>query len=173
MAGGPLKHDFPLRKTALLLCALLLFVPVVLAAWPVDILVIADSTNQQNGKKPILRASSLLGRDITASIIHSVQLTPVIDIYRVQEGRLWVWEEKIQSHNAGLPFAKPARGRFLYDSPWIIVQGASRPVAPLYYRVGTEQLGKNVLCAFALPCMELWRDFPGKRLVFHVIRGTL
>lgn len=111
----------------------------------------------------------LLGRGVTNTIIHSVQLTPVIDEYRVQEGRIWAWREKILSHNAGLPSLKPERGRFAYDPPWMIVEGTGAAWESFLYRVGTEGLGKNELCIFPDPCRELWREIPGARLLFQVV----
>ena len=77
------------------------------------------------------------------------------------------------SHNAGLPSLKPERGRFLYDSPWMIVQGGGQSWKTLHYRVGTETLGKNELCIFPRPCRELWRELPGKQIVFQVVPSRL
>lgn len=145
-----------------------------LACWPMDFLEITHTAPEPNGESGVfLRAPALLGRDVCSRIVHSVQLTPVIDIYRVQEGRIWFWREKIMSHGAGLPSEKPARGRFIHDPPWMIVEGGGMSQNTLIYRVGTEHLGKNELRVFALPSRELWREIPGKRLVFHTVPGYL
>ena len=74
---------------------------------------------------------------------HSVQLTPVIDEYRIGQGRIWSWEERVQSHNAGLPFDAPKRGRFIMAAPWMIVRGGGTGMERIAYRVGTAELGKN------------------------------
>lgn len=155
-------------------CATLFFLTfAAVSAWPVDVFTIREQVPGSPESRLVLSAPTLLGRDVTASIIHSVQLTPVIDVYRIQEGRIWSWQEKIMSHNAGLPSLKPERGRFIYDTPWMIVEGGGVSHATIYYRVGDEQFGRNVLCVFPLPCHELWREMPGKRLVLEAKRGYL
>ena len=149
---------------------LLLLLPVIVAGWPLDVLEIrkiGPGTSMDGDTVYIVPV--LLGRGVTNTIIHSVQLTPVIDEYRIQEGRIWAWQEKILSHNAGLPSLKPERGRFTYDPPWMIVEGTGAAWENFVYRVGTETLGKNELCVSPHPCRELWREMPGARLLFQVV----
>ncbi|GHV54454.1 hypothetical protein FACS1894206_07290 [Deltaproteobacteria bacterium] len=148
----------------------LFLLPLALINWPVDRLeIIIPGEND----RIFAGVPSLLGRDVQNTIIHSVQLTPVIDTYRVQEGRIFAWREAIMSHNAGLPSLKPERGRFVYDSPWMIVEGGGASWSEIRYRVGTEQLGKNKICIFNRDCQDLWREVPGKLLVFRVSPGNL
>ena len=148
--------------------ALILLIPLLLVLWPVDVLSLRDSDGDTVAASP-----ALLGQSMVTGIIHSLERTPVIDIYRVQEGRLWTWEEQIRSQNAGLPSLPPVRGRFLSEAPWLRIQGDARPVDPLYYRIGTEDLGQNTLRLFGAPQRELWREVPGKRLVVTVGSGRL
>lgn len=138
-------------------------------AWPLETLEISvvSSGNTEEGEF-FSRSSTLLGQDLTASIVHSVELTPVVDVYRVQEGRIWGWQEKTRSHNAGLPYSAPERGRFRFESPWLITEGGGLSWERVYYRVGTEELGRNVLCVFAKPCRKLWQEAPGKKLCLRV-----
>ena len=152
---------------------LIALTPVLAVLWPLDALQISLAAPEMSDETPVLHAPVLLGQTVRNTIIHSVQLTPVIDTYHIQEGSIWAWEERIMSHNAGLPSLKPKRGRFLYDSPWMIVQGGGQSWKTLYYRVGTETFGKNELCIFPRPCRELWRELPGKRIVFHVVPSRL
>lgn len=164
------------RAAAFSAIALLFFLltPAVLAWWPVDVLEIAVAAPGSNeAKDALLRSPALLGRDVSNTIIHSVQLTPVIDIYRIQEGRICAWQEKIMSHNAGLPSLKPARGRFTYAPPWMIVEGTGDAWRRIVYRVGTERLGRNEIRVFPRPRRELWREAPGAKLVFQVVPGRL
>ncbi len=158
------------RITALLMLPL---VPLLVAAWPVDALEIREAAPGAADGEVFFRAPVLLGQRVTTQIIHSVQLTPVVDEYTVQEGRIWGWREKIRSHNAGLPSITPERGRFVYDPPWMIVEGGGHSWQSLYYRVGNETLGKNELRVFPCPRRELWREIPGKRLVFHAVPARL
>ncbi|CAK7032939.1 MAG: hypothetical protein DELT_00436 [Desulfovibrio sp.] len=170
------KTPFRRRRSVLVAACLLFFLPVAASLfWPVPDFVVAvaappnlSGAGYETGSTVLLREKCLLGRDITASIVHSVQRTPVIDVYRAQEGRIWAWREKIQSHNAGLPSLKPERGRFIYDDPWMIVEGGGASWETIRYRVGDEIFGKNELCVFASPCRELWREVPGKVLVLRI-----
>lgn len=152
-----------------------LLLPIIVAGWPMDVLEIRKTGPNVSGPdisvqdEIVYHGPVLLGRGVTNTIIHSVQLTPVIDEYRVQEGRIWAWREKILSHNAGLPSLKPERGRFAYDPPWMIVEGTGAAWESFVYRVGTEELGKNELCISPAPCRELWREMPGARLLFQVV----
>lgn len=168
------KPTIPRKRYVVITFCLLLFFPVISAfTWPLDTFeaVIAAPGNPEDGRV-IVQQDILLGQDIENMIIHSVQRTPVIDTYRAQEGRIWAWREKIQSHNAGLPSLKPERGRFLYDAPWMIVEGGGASWETIHYRVGTEELGKNELSVFGKPAIQLWREVPGKRLTLRVVRAS-
>ena len=109
-----------------------------------------------------------MGRGYETRIIHSVQLTPVVDRYRILEGRIWGWQELVLSHNAGLPFSAPERGRFGFDAPWMVVEGGGALWSEIRYRVGTERLGKNAFYYPSAGAAELWRDVPGRALLFTV-----
>lgn len=148
---------------------LALLAPGIVASWPLQALEIREFTPGTRGGAVVAHIPMLLGISVTTSIIHSVQLTPVIDEYRVQEGRIWSWREKIMSHNAGLPSLKPERGRFIMDPPWMIVEGTGQSWERFVYRVGTETLGRNELCVSPHPCRELWRELPGKRIAFEIV----
>ncbi len=97
----------------------------------------------RRGEELQLAAPISFGAPFETSYIHSVQLTPVIDEYRILGGQIWSWEERVQSHNAGLPFSAPEHGRFLVRSPWMIVQGGRVATTHIPYRVGTDTLGQN------------------------------
>lgn len=158
------------RRAIIAACSLLLLSLASAIAWPLDTLKVSIAApGKADDGAVLVQKEILLGRDIENTIIHSVQLTPVVDVYRAQEGKIWAWREKIQSHNAGLPSLKPERGRFIYDAPWMIVEGGGASWERIHYRVGTETLGKNVLCVFADSCRELWREVPGKLLTIQVI----
>lgn len=160
--------------SCILAAGFLLLLPLILMGWPLDGLVIRHSeAGSQTETAPLFHSPVLLGCSVTNAIVHSVQLTPVIDEYRIQEGRIWAWREKVQSHNAGLPSLKPDQGRFVFDPPWMIVEGTRESWDRIAYRVGTETLGKNVLCVFPHPCRNLWEELPGKRLLLQATRATL
>ena len=120
------------------------------------------------GKGGVLFAAPLSsGSPFITEYIHSVQLTPVVDEYRIVQGKIWIWEERVQSHNAGLPFAPPDNGRFIVDAPWMIVQGGRRFERRMVYRVGTEELGRNIWRLPPFEDIEAYEKFPSKRVFFE------
>lgn len=140
---------------------------------PVDVLVIRAAPP---GDPPLVRQAAPLGQEFWTRYLHSVQRTPVLDCYRIVNGRIWSWREYIQSHNAGLPFQKPLFGRFIMDAPWMIVEGGRQSWAGIALRVGDAELGRN---AFAwgrgMPAVwfPLHERHPGKRLQIAVESQTL
>ncbi|MDL2307257.1 DUF1850 domain-containing protein [Desulfovibrio sp. OttesenSCG-928-C06] len=142
-----------------------------LSGWPVDTLEIADTR-----EGAILHSSPVpLGCELETRIIHSVQLTPVVDFYRFQQGGLWGWREAIRSHNAGLPSQAPETGQFYQHGDWMILEGSAKPLPVIYYRVGTEKLGRNEITLPQKPDLpvELWRNHPGKRLSLKAVKKPL
>jgi len=79
-----------------------------LAGWRVDVFQMMS----RNGDI-IFESPTALGHEFTTRYIHSVELTPVEDEYRILGGKLWTWEERVRSTNAGLPFDRPEHGRFI------------------------------------------------------------
>lgn len=109
---------FSRSRRRMILIVLALLVPCTVAGWPVETFEIRFVKQGANpGDGLFLRVPVLLGRNVTNTIIHSVEQTPVVDEYRIQEGRIWAWREKIKSHNAGLPSLRPERGRFMHAPP--------------------------------------------------------
>lgn len=164
----------PLRKRYVIIAACLFLLPFTSAfIWPLDTVEFRIyAPGKPDDGTVLIKKELILGIDIENTIIHSVQLTPVIDVYRVQEGRIWAWREKIQSHNAGLPSLAPERGRFIYDAPWMIVEGGGASWERIHYRVGTETFGRNQIRVGAGPRRELWRDAPGKLLTICAVPGS-
>ena len=107
------------------------------------------------------------GYPFVTTYIHSVELTPVVDEYRILQGGIWTWEEWVKSHNAGLPFAAPERGRFLVRPPWMIVQGGRRMEERIVYRVGDDKFGLNTWRLPPFEEIEVYRRFPMKRVFFE------
>lgn len=155
---------------------------VAIAFWSVDVLEIhlAPGSRQQLSESEASAGDTLLfaapvplGRGYETRIIHSVQLTPVVDRYRVQEGAIWGWQELVLSHNAGLPFQSPERGRFSLQAPWMVVEGGGFCWQDIRYRVGTTRFGKNSFFYPSMGVAELWREAPGEVLNFTVRRAPL
>ena len=147
---------------------------------PIDVLVlrVAPPPHGETGfsEPPLFRGIAPLGQEFWTQYIHSVQRTPVLDCYRVVNGRVWSWRGYVQSHNAGLPFQEPASGRFIMDAPWMIIEGGRQSWDHIALRVGDAELGRN---AFAygrgMPgaWIPLYESHPGKRLLIEVERLPL
>lgn len=137
------------------------------AAWPVDVLHIHDASGAR-----LLSQPAVPGLAVWTGYVHSLQRTPVWDSYRVAAGRLWMWREYVQSHNAGLPHTAPERGRFALCPPWMLVESA-RPLPDLRLRVGDARLGRNhlALCAEGRErVIPLYAHQPRRLLRFSVQR---
>ena len=139
-----------------------------LAGRPVDCLVVRGEDGTE-----LFRAVLPLGREYATRYLHSVQNTPVEDYYQVIRGRIWSVRERVQSHNAGLPFAAPEGGCFLSDPPWMIVEGGRQNWPAINLRVGNAELGRNEFRPAEGPWQPLYSDFPGRRLSFSPEKTTL
>ncbi len=137
---------------------------VVFLLGPVDILEIygvADDTS------PLFCIPMPLPDSVVSVYIHSVQKTPVEDVYYMRGGCLWQWEERFISHNAGLPVESPPNACFLKTAEWMIIRGGRLALENLVYRVGSESLGRNLLIFPNNEECALYTMYPGERLDFR------
>jgi hypothetical protein len=163
------------RIYVLLLCALAL---PALFLRPVDALTIrfapSAASEPPERETPLFVAIAPLGQEFSTEYIHSVQRTPVQDVYRIVGERIWSWQERVQSHNAGLPFARPPSGRFYTTPPWMIFEGGRQAWENIFLRVGNAELGRNLFSyGTKAPHAALYERFPGRRLQLRVERRPL
>lgn len=137
---------------------------------PVDVLVVS---RLRGGQELSLRVPFPLGQSFVAAYIHSVQKTPVEDEYQIKGNKLWQWEERFVSHNAGLPVDVPRNGVFLEQEDWMIIQGGRASFDSLAYRVGSELIGRNRLSLPGYGEWALYSLYPGERLIFRVQQEPL
>ncbi len=138
---------------------------IALAGWRVDVFQITDSD-----EKLIFQTPVSLGHKFTTRYIHSVELTPVEDEYRIVYGQLWTWEERVRSTNAGLPFDKPRHGRFLNTGRWMIFQGGRMSWKEYYYRVGNKSVGRNQFALEPLGLKNFYELYEGERLTIRIAK---
>lgn len=138
-----------------LVCVFLFFIPV-------PFFIVTDA----NGL--LLACPVLPEQFITTRYIHSVERTPVEDSYSIRGTHLWQWEERVKSHNAGLPVAPSRNGRFLTRDEWFVFQGGRARFSVIYYRVGNERFGVNELLLPPSTVVKLYEKVPGERLSFSV-----
>lgn len=141
---------------------------VTLLGWRVDYFQISDQEGQV-----IFAAPAANGQKFTTRYIHSVELTPVEDEYRIIGGRIWMWEERVRSSGAGLPSVKPSCGRFIDNGEWLIYQGGRQSTVGYYYRIGNQRLGLNQIDFEPFGRKNLYETFAGKRLHVSVTTKNL
>jgi hypothetical protein len=165
-AGKSGNHGLPaLPPAGLALLGLLCAAS--LLGWPLDVLVV------RGGGEILFYQLTAPGGGFATRYIHSVERSPVEDYYRVLNGRIWSWREKVRTHNAGLPYGAPERGRFYHDPPWMVVEGGRWSWDQLFVRIGDETFGRNEFQAPTGAWAPLYRMLPGKRLAFRVERKPL
>jgi hypothetical protein len=108
------------------------------------------------------------GAPFITSYIHSVQLSPVIDDYRFVNGLIWGWEERAQSHNAGLPSTAPEHGRLIMDPPWMIMRGGRAAHAAIVHRVGNDKLGRNTWRLPPFAEISAFEIYPSARVCLSI-----
>lgn len=128
---------------------------------PVDALTL--TIDRESGSAAVIPLP--LGRSVTARYEHSVERTPVDDVYYVTEGKIRQWQTRTRSHNAGLPWKAPERGRFVGDGEWLVLEGGLPAWDDIRLRVGNECLGRNELIAGNGSPMPLYAVFPNVRLI--------
>jgi hypothetical protein len=109
-----------------------------------------------------------LGETFSTEYIHSVQLCPVVDEYYAVGSALWLWEERTQSTNAGLPTEAPRLGKFVYDPPWYRYMGGRRFFKTIHMRIGDARTGRNALTLPTGRRVELFERFTGTLLTLHL-----
>lgn len=156
------------KKTAVsqaifVLFACLLFV-IALAGWYVDFLEIKDTDS-------LLYSAPLAhGQRLTTSYVHSVEKTDVEDDYRILNGKLWTWEERVRSSNAGMPSILPKYTRFINSGNGLIFRGGRIALDSLNLRIGNEKLGQNRAELVPFKKLDLYKILPGKLLTLEVAR---
>ena len=155
MATSKNRKIFPMIiRAVLLVCCCIVLIP----NMPVNCLELSS------GGEVLFAAPLSMGTSFTTVYIHSVQLTPVVDEYKIVKGKIWGWEERIKSHNAGLPFSAPPNGRFLVEPSWMIVQGGRLVQDRIVYRVGDEKLGRNTWSLPPFEMVKIYEAIPWKRV---------
>jgi hypothetical protein len=154
------------QKAIILTISLPLLFLIALSGWRIDVFEITD-----DGGDIIFSSPMAMGQSVTTRYIHSVELTPVEDEYIVLGGRLWMWEERVRSSNAGLPSIKPKYGRFVETPQWFIYQGGRANVKEYYYRVGDSRFGLNQIWFEPVGKKKLYEEFKGERLTVGVAKA--
>ncbi len=158
-----------MRLKGCIIIAIFFSLAVLAVASPVDVFIIADAETIVYS-----RPAAVGGRFMTR-YVHSIEKTSVEDDYRIVGERIWSWEERVLSQNAGMPIVTPRNGRLIVDDDWFRFRGGRLSWSELFYRVGNDALGMNELTVFppSSGYYELFRLMPSKLLRFSVIKAPL
>ena len=132
---------------------------------PVPVLVVEEPRGERDVLLAVLVAPF---QPVITRYIHSVERTPVEDEYYASHGTLWQWEERVRSHNAGLPFLLRPQSTFFQDASWMYFRGGGSWYVSISLRVGTEEFGRNQLELPGVVSWDLFRLVPGKPLILRV-----
>lgn len=154
------------KSIALCIVIFVLLFTAAIAGWRVDFFQISDSKGNI-----IFNAPSSVGHRFTTRYIHSVELSPVEDEYLILGKKLWVWEERVRSSNAGLPYMTPEKGRFVETDKWMIFQGGRMSWSEYYYRVGTDKLGLNQMIFEPYGRRDIYKIYSSEKLTIKVYRA--
>lgn len=115
-----------------------------------------------------------LGFSFETGYVHSLELTQVEDLYVPADGFIWLWEERVKSHNAGLPTEPWANGFFLSDRDWMRFFGGRQKNRTYAIRIGNPILGRNVI-RFKRKgkWLNLYEICPGRRLLLTLDKYPL
>lgn len=105
---------------------------------PLPSLSIEFSTGSMGGERVVA-----LGEMWETRYIHSLELTEVEDVYVFVDGKIWLWEERVKSHNAGLPTEPSRTGFFSIDEKWMRFFGGRFFSDRLVLRIGDNAIGRN------------------------------
>ena len=106
------------------------------------------------------------GESFVLRFIHSVERTPVESEYRIASEKIVHWEERFVSHNAGLPTEAPRNGSFILEREWMILRGVGLSARSIRYRVGDDELGRNLLYLPDGTEILLFEEYPRQILCF-------
>ncbi|WP_350449559.1 DUF1850 domain-containing protein [Aminobacterium mobile] len=113
------------------------------------------------------------GTRFSMGYVHSVEQTPVEDIYVVSGPQLWLWEERFRSHNAGLPTEAPLRSHFFMEKDWMIIRGSTYRWEQLAVRIGNKELGRNWISSEIIGKVNLFEIVPDRVLYLKITQSPL
>jgi len=162
------KINFMARhKTLSLMFMACLLIIISTAGWRIDFFSIHDRTDTLFAS-PVPHGCSFI-----TEYIHSVEKTAVTDEYILSGGKIWSWEERVSSSNAGMPSVLPNYMHFLNDGKKLIFRGGRISEDEINLRVGNEKFGRNCALLASYPKICLYRTLPDKRLTFAVSKKNL
>ena len=107
------------------------------------------------------------GYSFVTTYIHSLERTPVRDDYRFVSGRIWGWEEWTRSLNAGLPSVPSPYTKLIISPSWMITRGGRKQNDIIYYRVGTEEFGRNKWTLEPWGDINIFEKYPMYRMALE------
>ena len=128
-------------------------------------------TNNETGAV-LLRYPAYQGLEFSISFTHSVNQSPVVELYRVEGGNIVLTAVEFETFGAGMPSHLEA-GQVMHNLPGggMRIEGFERDVGQLRYMVGhTADITLN-LGGQQIPLSSL--DAPGQTVCFSVLQRGL
>lgn len=151
------------RKNIILLTALLMLITAT-AGWSGDAptLLVVDYSSQQ-----ILHEMPLTyGQPFTIRYIHSVDRTPVFEVFEARKGQGLVLKETYFSmFGAGMGHWE-GHGEVVQEGPWTKIREINRPLDTFILRVGSPEVDHTLLVNGKE--YHLSQSVPGRRVVVRV-----
>ena len=97
---------------------------------------------------------------------HSVALTPVIDYFLVEDGKIYIDSTVYEDFGAGLPYETQGDQKMSSEHGKIVLTGLKREVSPFELRVGRIANHTLIIDGEELPLAKIER--PGGTLVFKI-----
>lgn len=126
-------------------------------------------TNDNSGEVLLM---ARLGEEFSVSFIHSVNISPVTEIFQIQDGQIVLAALEFETFGAGMPTAlEPGQELIRLPDGGMRIEGFDRVINSLRFIIGhttehTLHIGER-----HIPLKSL--DAPGQPVLFEVIRFNI
>lgn len=125
-------------------------------------------TNDHSGET-LLRTRLNEGETFTVSFIHSVNISPVSDIFQIQDGQIVLTASEFETFGAGMTTAlEPGQTLIRLPEGGMRIDGFDRVMSGLRYMIGHTTEHTLHIGSRQIPLTTL--DAPGQPVLFEFIR---
>ncbi|MCF6093215.1 DUF1850 domain-containing protein [Microaerobacter geothermalis] len=125
-----------MKKTNLLFLGITLGMALLLAILFVPVFSAVTITQGETGER-LFVAPVESGDTFIIRYIHSIHLTPVEEMYRIdEEGKMILDETRFQSYGVGIPYELEEGQTFSFEGDWMVISNINRVVPYFDQRVG-------------------------------------
>ncbi len=126
--------------------------------------------SKEESKEIIFRKKVREGFEFSTKIIHSVQLTPVYEMYRVEKsGQLTLVGTKLKDFGWGMPSTEA--GQLTLEEGYWVFQGPPRSLSRLMFRVTYINEPMLIMDHSEFPLTRVAKD--GELLIVQIVKATI